>query len=177
MFQSTKVGRAVAVLSITVLAAAGIASPVGAQVSASIVDNGDGTATITYSGVTNPPALLVKLLPSGETCPASPPFAALTLSTAGGGLGASPATITAGMTVDDPMSGPTPLPAGSYQACLYQSAMTNVLLEGLAINIGAPEPTTTTTTTTSTTTTTTTTPPTPPRPQPDSVPAKPRFTG
>jgi len=129
-------------------------SPPGSQIgiafpspSGSIVDNGDGTATATYSG-----NVLIYLLTAGSTCAdpivggsdyeymltgENPPQAA---------LAASPALIDAG-TMAMTSSGPTAIAAGTYQACMYAgTGQGAALLLGLEVNLGQVAPTTTSTT-------------------------------
>jgi len=112
--------------------------------SGSIVDNGNGTATVTYSG-----NVFITLLSAGSTCAdpyvgsasyeymlsgENPPQAA---------LAASPALIEAG-TMAMTNGGPAAIAAGTYQACIYPGNG-GALLSGLEVNIGQVAPTTTTT--------------------------------
>jgi hypothetical protein len=114
--------------------------------SGSIVDNGNGTATVTYSG-----DVLVYLLSAGSTCPdlgniagpyeyvlsrENPPQAA---------LAASPALIEDG-TMAMTSGGPRSIAAGTYQACMYAgNGPSAALVSDLEVNIGQVAPTTTTT--------------------------------
>lgn len=114
--------------------------------SGSIVDNGDGTATATYSG-----DVLIYLLTAGSTCPdpntvggayqyvlsgQNPPQAA---------LAASPALIQAGTMAMTSVRA-TAIAAGTYQACMYAgSGPSSALLTGLEVNLGQVAPTSTTT--------------------------------
>jgi len=112
--------------------------------SGSLVDNGNDTATVTYSG-----DVLVFLLSEGSTCPDpntiagayeyvlsgdNPPQAA---------LAASPALIEDG-TMAMTSGGARAIAAGTYQACMYPSGPAGALLSGLEVNIGQVAPTTTT---------------------------------
>jgi len=127
----------------------------------SLVDNGDGTATLTYADLDTPSGriLTLVLLPSGATCGAAPQdsFSATSLilsSQAVGvaGLTASPMLISTANSMlsfpEWPGSLPVPvtLPAADYQSCLYLSAEATgfALASSAPITIGgsapAPEP-------------------------------------
>jgi hypothetical protein len=100
----------------------------------SLVDNGDGTATLTYADLDTLSGRLLNLvfLPSGATCGAAPQdsFSAtsLILSSQAVGFPASPMLISTATSVisfpEWPGSLPklVTLPAGDYQSCLYLSA-------------------------------------------------------
>ena len=118
----------------------------------SLTDNQDGTMTVTYTG-----AIIGFMLPSGSVCaevmPAMPPadteFIFTPQGPSGAALAASPAIISVGtmvLTMANP--DPTPLAAGQYQTCLYQSlgGAGGALLSSLAISIGQVSPTTAPTT-------------------------------
>lgn len=99
----------------------------------SLVDNGDGTATLTYADLDTGSGriLMLVLLPSGATCGAEPQdsFSAtsLILSSQAVGFPASPILISTATSVisfpEWPGSLPAPvtLPAADYQSCLYIS--------------------------------------------------------
>ena len=138
------------------------ASPASAVATASMVDNGNGSITVTYSGVVAGPNgfdVVLLFLSEGATCPVNaypnPYLFNLYANPMGGGspvMAASPATIGVGTSVMGP-NGPQaiPLTTGNYQACLYTQDIgpndyTNA--GSLAVTIGQVTPTTTTTTTT-----------------------------
>jgi hypothetical protein len=119
--------------------------------SGSIVDNADGTFTATYTGDIN-----IYLFPAGTPC--DDPFTGFNqntryiLSNMGPGLAAlaaSPALIQAGtfaITGGGPPI-PTPIAAGSYEACMYPMMSGTALIVGQTVTVGQVAPTTTTTTT------------------------------
>ncbi len=151
------------------------ASPASAVATASMVDNGNGSITVTYSGTVAGPTgfdVVLLFLSEGATCPvnAYPNSYLFNLYVNEGGpvMAASPATIGVGTSVMGP-NGPQaiPLTTGNYQACLYTQDIgpndyTNA--GSLAVTIGQVTPTTTTTTTTTTT-------------APAADPVAPAFTG
>lgn len=142
-----------AVAAVTVFAA----SPASAAVTASLVNNGDGTATLTYSGTSPGDDLVVLGLPSSTTCTSQTgPFDACfflgsTPQAPGGAMGASPLSLQVGTPayklVAGPGSGPITIAAGTYNICLHnlvgQSQVT--VLQQLQVTIGSVVPTTTTT--------------------------------
>lgn len=118
--------------------------------SGSMVDNGDGSMTLTYVG-----NVVVFLLPEGSTCASTlvpqdeiyildgdPPVQF-------GGVGPSPAIISAGTEVMSG-SGPgaVPIEAGIYEACMYYYGFGSgsPLQQALTVGLGEVVPTTTTTT-------------------------------
>jgi len=127
----------------------------------SLVDNGDGTVTLTYANVDPNPDnvkdVFVIFAPTGATCAADPESMVnaetLVMSTAEGfsNITASPMLIQAGTAVVSfpgfPAVGepvPSTLPVGSYQTCLFgTSADGYALLSSAALAVGAapaPEP-------------------------------------
>lgn len=134
------------------------ASPASAAATGSLVDNGDGTATLTYSGSTATDYIVLLGLPSGTTCTAgsTPPGAMFFLTSSpqatGGGMTASPMTIQTGtsaysLSVSPP--GPVTVAAGTYNLCVhnYISQQGATVLQQLEVTIGSVTPTTTSTTT------------------------------
>ena len=125
-------------------------SPPAAQLSisfppttGSMVDNGDGTMTVTYSG-TN---MFVMFLTGGSSCPTlqnGPTPGAIGSFGPNGphAIGASPAIIQVGTSS---MQG-SALAAGNYEACLYlDPGIGHSAAQSLAVTIGQVAPTTTTT--------------------------------
>ena len=122
----------------------------------SLVDNGDGTVTLTYADVDseNSKDVYVIFAASGSVCAADPlemvSGATLFLTTATGfsNITASPMLIQAGTSVlslvgypfPDPVS--TTLPAGDYETCLYAEAESGyALLSSAPMAVGvAPAP-------------------------------------
>jgi hypothetical protein len=143
------------------------ASPASAAATASMVDNGNGSITVTYSGVVagaNGFDVVLAFMSQGATCPVNaypnPYLFNLYANPMGGGspvMAASPATIGVGTSVKGPNDpGAVPLTTGNYQACLYTQDIggkTNTNAGSLAVTIGQVTPTTTTTTASPTTTT------------------------
>jgi hypothetical protein len=111
--------------------------------SGSIVDNGNGTATATYTGDVD-----LYLLTAGSTCPdphsgnLNSVYILSTQNPPQQALAASPALIQVG-TPAMTSGPPTPVAAGTYQACMYPSGPAGALLSGLEVNIGQVAPTTT----------------------------------
>ena len=109
----------------------------------SMVDNGDGTMTVTFSG----PNMFVMFLSAGSSCPTlqnGPTPGAIGSFGPNGphALGASPALIQVGTSS---MQG-SALAAGNYQACLYlDPSVGDSAAQSLAVTIGQVAPTTTTT--------------------------------
>lgn len=116
----------------------------------SLVDNGDGSMTVTYSPATQPSSVWVSLFPSGTTCnPGGVPTGRLFLlgpDIPYNPLSSSPAVVAAGtgaMTGAQPY-GATTIAAGSYQACMYfNSGQQTTLEQSLAVTLGVLTPTTT----------------------------------
>jgi hypothetical protein len=169
--RSTRMIVAIAlVLSTAVLFAA---SPANAMGTGTMVDNGDGSMTVTWAVTGQADAVYLLFYPSGGTCPQSPNPVGTSFSILGGvaivgvALGPSPTLLSVGSSV---RSGGLPpvemqIPAGSFVACLYggDGVALPSLSQSLEITFSVVVPTTTTTTTTapSTTTTAATTPVTP----------------
>ena len=117
-------------------------------VTGSIVDNGDGTATVTYSGT-----VVLFLMQPGATCPPSlfgPPNGVAYFADSAVGspapLPASPAAISTSSMMDPPGSGSglQPVAAGTYPACLLD-IMGGTLITSGSVTLGSAAPTTTTT--------------------------------
>jgi hypothetical protein len=132
------------------------ASPASAAATGSLVDNGDGSATITYSGVTVGDDVVVLGLPSGTTCTAQTgPFNATFFLTTdpqapGGAMPASPMTIQAGtsaFSTGNPPGAMT-IAAGTYNLCVQNliSQQSATVVQQLQVTLGSVAPTTTTTT-------------------------------
>ncbi len=133
------------------------ASPASAAVTGSLVDNGNGTATLTYAGVAAGDNVVVLGLPSGTSCTTatSPSGATFFLSSdaqaPGGAMPASPLTIEAGMAAfsTNPSPGPVTIAAGTYNLCIHNvvngNPMVITVLDELEVTLGAVAPTTTTT--------------------------------
>ncbi|MEI7622509.1 MAG: hypothetical protein WCJ88_03045 [Actinomycetes bacterium] len=119
-------------------AGAATVAPTASPITASMVDNANGTMTLTYTGVSTDArpqqALVLIFLPSGSTCDsdsgtsiasaARPPF--LVRSSQENNLPDSPAVIGSGISVSKqidayPFRASSPLPPGVYEACLYFS--------------------------------------------------------
>lgn len=183
MIRFPKLSRAAvaALLAVSVVAVA--SGPGGAQPlpTGSVVDDGNGSVTMTYNGPSD--AWFLALFEEGRPCPvgseASPgstgDFASATYVLTGAAppwLGLTSVTLSEGSDVGSTAdSSTTPLPAGSYQFCLVTIVGSGIAFYSVAeveaeISEPAPEPTTTTTAAPTTTTT-----------EPAVVPAAPRYTG
>jgi len=160
-------------LSTAVLFAAG---PASAAATGAMVDNGDGSMTVTWSAA-GFESIAINFYASGTSCPAINNIAAAgTLFYINGGTGmmapslsASPSLLSAGSAVKIPMSmTPSQIPTGSYVACLYTGDGQNpsTIAQSLPITFAVVAPTTTITTTAPSTTTTAA-----------STPVTPAFTG
>ena len=183
MSRFSKVSRAV-VAALLAVAAVGVASgPSGADPlpTGSLVDDGNGSVTMTYDGPSDGWYLI--LFDDGSPCPVgteeSPGnpavFASATYGATGAlapWLGLTSLTLSEGVDIgflDD--SSIAPLPSGTYQFCLNTLVGGGIAffsVAGLEAEIGAPEPEPTTTTTAAPTTTTT---------EAAVAPATPRYTG
>ncbi|MCX6511141.1 MAG: hypothetical protein NT081_10085 [Actinobacteria bacterium] len=141
------------------------ASPASAAASGDMVNNNDGSMTVTWSAV-GFESIAINFYASGTSCPATNNIAAAgTLFYINGGSGmmapalsASPSLLSAGSAVKIPFSmTPSQISAGSYLACLYlnDGQGNSVLDQSLEITFAVVAPTTTTTTTTAPSTTTT----------------------
>lgn len=126
-------------------AGAATVAPTASTITASMVDNTDGTMTVTYTGVSTTAipwqALVLVFLPSGSTCDPDhgtlrstapyPPY--LERSPGTNNLPDSPAVIGAGTSVVKQTGGypfleTTTLAQGTYEACLYISEVSGGLL-------------------------------------------------
>ena len=144
-----------AVAAVTVFAS----SPASAAVTASLVDNGDGTATLTYSGTAQGDAVVVLGLPAATNCTTqigpfdADFFLASDPQAPGGAMPASPFTFSAGTSAykiaAGPGSGPVTIAAGTYNICIQnlvgQAQVT--VLQQLQVTLGSVTPTSSTTTT------------------------------
>lgn len=127
-----------AAFALSAPANAATVAPADSTITASMVDNGDGTMTLTYSGVSTTAspqqALTLIFLASGSTCDenygvslasaAKPPY--LVRDNYKNNLPDSPAVIGAGISVgrytdEPPFRTDTTLAQGTYEACLYFS--------------------------------------------------------
>ena len=134
------------------------ASPANAAGTGSMVDNGDGSMTVTWTASAPGDSVLINFYPSGATCPQMADGVNVSFTIEGGTgvsavpkLGASPTLLSAGSSVRPwPPIAPMQIPAGPRVACLYGRDAQNLapLLQSLSITFAAVAPTTTTTTTT-----------------------------
>ena len=154
-------------LAVSTLTVFGV-SPAGAAATGSVVNNGAGGVTVTYTvGQGETVGLHVyTALTACDTSSFPPPPQYYLLSGLGSAplLGASPATVDQTTSVHTGQSSST-IPAGTYQFCLYDITGGNfVLLSGVQTTIGTVTPTTSSTTTSTTT-------------APAADPVAPAFTG
>ena len=145
-----------ALLAVSALTVFG-ASPASAAATGSLVDNGDGTATLTYSGQTLNENISVLGLPSGTTCTTQsrPPSATFFLTSdtqaPGGAMPSNPFTIQVGTTaytVFGGSPGPVTIAAGSYNFCVQSydvGTQVVTVIQQLEVTLGSVAPTTTTT--------------------------------
>jgi hypothetical protein len=136
------------------------ASPANAAGTGSMVDNGDGSMTVTWTA-SAPDSVLINFYPSGATCPQFADGINVSFNIEGGTgvsavpkLGASPALLSAGSSVRGGLPPASmQIPVGPRMACLYGRDGQNLapLLQSLSITFAAVAPATTTTTTTTTT--------------------------
>ena len=183
MSRFPRMSRAVvaALLAVSAVAVTSGTSAAEPLPTGSLVDNGNGSVTMTYDGPAD--AWYLILFDDGTPCPVgteespgSPTvFASATYGATGAlapWLGLTSVTLSEGTDIGDLSSGLiTPLPAGTYQVCLNTlvgGGIAFVSVVGLEAEIGAPEPEPTTTTTAAPTTTTT---------EAAVAPATPRYTG
>jgi len=140
------------------------ASPANAAGTGSMVDNGDGSMTVTWTASAPTDSVLINFYPSGTTCPQFADGINVSFNIEGGTgvpvpkLGASPTLLSAGSSVRGGLPPASmQIPVGPRMACLYGRDGQNPapLLQSLPITFAAVAPTTTTTTTTLPTTTTT----------------------
>ena len=143
------------------------ASPANAAGTGSMVDNGDGSMTVTWTASAPTDSVLINFYPSGTTCPQIADGINVSFSIEGGTgvsavpkLGASPTLLSAGSSVRGGLPPASmQIPAGPRMACLYGRDGQNLapLLQSLPITFAAVAPTTTTTSTSTSTSTSTTT--------------------
>ena len=145
-------------------------------VSASVVDNGDGTMTLTYANANPDEAQFVALflLTAGSTCPpevlAAPadPATQFVLTNSNGlALPPSPVVIGPGtpaykFALPNPLPETTTIAPADYEACLYYPTGEDdtLLQQSLAVSLEKPTP-----------------PPAPEPPAPEPAPVHPAFTG
>ena len=133
------------------------ASPANAMGTGTMIDNGDGSMTVTWAVTGQADAVYLLFYPSGGTCPQSPNPVGASFFILGGvnmvgvALGPSPTLLSVGSSVK---GGLPPvemqIPAGSFVACLYGGDGVSLpsLSQSLAITFAVVAPTTTTTSTT-----------------------------
>lgn len=144
------------------------AAPANAVATGSMVDNGDGTMTLTWATPSQGDAVALNFFASGTTCPTnanpfgSPMYLTGTTnsmpplppgSSQPAVLTASPTLLSVGTTVNEwgaMTAGDGEITAGSYVACLYLSLAQPGPAQTLEITFGVAAPTTTTTITTTT---------------------------
>ena len=142
------------------------ATPANAVATGSMVDNGDGTMTITWATPSQGDQVALNFFASGTTCPSnaspfnSPMYLTGTTnsmpplppgSSEPAVLTASPTLLSVGTTVNEwgaMTAGDGEITAGSYVACLYLN-LAGGASQTLEITFAVAAPTTTTTTTTS----------------------------
>lgn len=149
----------------------GFTGSAGAVSTGSVVNNGAGGVTVTYTAGQGD-AITVMVYSSGTIC--SPGFPGPPLYFIGTGfinppvLGASPFTLNGTTTVNQVSAPATTIPTGLYQFCLYSEyASSFTLLSSVQTTIGTVTPTTTSSTTSTTT----------PAADPATDPVAPAFTG
>lgn len=134
----TRVRRAAVALAIATPALVSGATPAGAVATASMVDNGNGSITITYAGtVALGDNVVVAFRDPSATCSAYSVVPYLYLMDANGEIGAtmpgSPAVVTAGTVAQSSVSqGPEPIVDGSYRVCVILTDPTNPQGDSLA---------------------------------------------
>ena len=120
-----------------------------------LVDNGDGSMTVTFDPLQVPQSVFINIFPSGTTCsPFASPVGRLYVLTSSNAVPTpmtSPTTIAAGSpayTFAGTIATSTTIDAGAYQACFYfiPSNAPPDLVESLAITLAEVTPTTSTTT-------------------------------
>jgi len=153
----TRVRRTAAALVVATPALLGGATPAGALATASVVDNGNGSITVTHAGAAAGllgSNVLVALRDASLTCSTNfNPY--LYILDANGETGAplasSPAVVTAG-TSAGPAGSPNPVPiaAGNYRVCVvvldYANPANDSVVGDLLATIGNPTTPTTPTT-------------------------------
>jgi len=108
----------------------------------SLVDNGNGSMTVTFDPVTGMEEVFLGIFPSGTTCsPFGSPTGRLYVLSTSPQLPVqmtSPTILAAGSTAFITGNGPateTTIAAGSYQACLYFRSSMSELVQSLAITL------------------------------------------
>ncbi len=138
--------RLIAVAALVITVAIGFGSPAGAVSTGSVVNNGAGGVTITYTADQGD-GISILVYSSSSTCsvgfPPQPLYFLNTSSPQAPILGPSPFTLDGTTTVRQ--GGPnTTIPTGSYQFCLYAEAGgTFTFLSSVQTTIGTVTPTTT----------------------------------
>ena len=115
----------------------------------SMVDNGNGSMTVTLAPLTNSQTVFINFFPSGTTCPSSGSASGRLFLLTSSSLVTAPLTsgavISAGSsvyTISNNTPVPTTIPAGSYQACMNFNSGNgpSVLEQSLAITLGEVTP-------------------------------------
>jgi hypothetical protein len=136
------------------------ASPANAAATGAMVDNNDGSMTVTWSAA-GFESVALYFYASGASCPQMGNQIGSSFYIMGGtgmmapALSASPSLLSAGSAVKIPLSmTPSQISAGSYTACLYlnDGQGQNSLAQSLQITFAVVAPTTTTTASPTTTT-------------------------
>lgn len=135
---------------ITIVSSISITFPVPTpRTGDSMVDNGNGSMTITFAALTNSQTISVNFYPSGTTCPTNGvPTGRLFLLSSSSQAPVqmtSPAVISAGspaIVVANGNPSVTTIAAGSYQACMnyFSGSSAPVLVQSLAVTLGEVTP-------------------------------------
>ena len=153
----SKSARVLVAAAFLLVGVIGFSGSAGAVSTGSVVNNGAGGVTITYS-LSQGDSMSIHLYSPSSTCaagpniPPQPLYFLLTTGTPNPPtLGPSPFTLDGTVTVDQ-VSGPdTTIPTGLYQFCLYsQNSGTFALLSSVQTTIGTVTPTTTSSTSSTT---------------------------
>ena len=131
-----------------------ITFPAPAPRNDTLVDNGDGSMTVTFDPLQVTQSVFINIFPSGTTCsPFANPVGRLYVLTSSNAVPTpmtSPTTIAAGSpayTFAGMIATSTTIAAGAYQACFYFISSNGPdLVESLAITLAEVTPTTSTTT-------------------------------
>lgn len=146
----TRARRAVAALAIAAPALVGGATPAGALATASVVDNGNGSITVTYAGAVAGQQghnVVVAFRDPSTTCALNfNPYVYVmdALGTSNAPLASSPAVVTAG-TLAGPAGSPNPVPIvdGIYRVCVivydYSNQQNDSVVGDLVVTIGNPQ--------------------------------------
>lgn len=134
------------------------ASPASAAATGAMVDNNDGSMTVTWSVADQSESISINFYASGASCPALNNSFGILFGINGGinmiapSLSASPSLLSAGSTVKSGSLPPVSMQisAGSFTACLYLNGGQGqgTLAQSLQIAFAVVAPTTTTTSTT-----------------------------